>query len=183
MNLFSERDSSHEVDSVILSTDESDGHSYARCVCVYVCVCAVCEEYKYLFLHYRGATIEKCVEFLTESISHLWGGFSLKSGPRNHGNDLGHRATKQQITTFFLTCYQTYMHPVILTRLLLHRLATPCSQNPFDWSLNPDKRSLSCSHADSMPAHQATTLKVVVRWLEDHPDDFISHPLLSVSVD
>ena len=31
-NLFSEYDSSQEVDSVLLSTDESDGHSYARFV-------------------------------------------------------------------------------------------------------------------------------------------------------
>ena len=29
-SLFSEVDSSQEVDSVLLSTDESDGHSYAR---------------------------------------------------------------------------------------------------------------------------------------------------------
>ena len=30
VNLFSESDSAYEVDSVILSTDELDGHSYAR---------------------------------------------------------------------------------------------------------------------------------------------------------
>ena len=131
----------------------------------------------------RGATIEKCLEFLTESVSHLWGGFSLRSGPRSHGNELGKRATRQQITTFFLTCYQSFVHPLVLSRLLLHRLATPCSQNPFDWSMNLDKRGStpSYAHLDSLPSHQAATLKVIGRWLEDHPDDFLDHPQLLVS--
>ena len=133
-----------------------------------------------LSLSVRGATIEKCVEFLTDSVSHLWGGFSLKSGPRSHGNELSRRATKQQITTFFLTCYQTFVHPLILARLLCHRLATPCSQNPFDWSASPEKNSFS--HADSIPAHQLATLKVIGRWLEEVPDDFLTHPQLSVSL-
>ena len=133
---------------------------------------------------YRGATIEKCLEFLTESISHLWGGFSLKSGPRNPGNESITRATKHQITTFFLTCYQSFMHPLIFIRLLLHRLATPCLQNPFDWSLIPEKRGSvpSYSHVDSIPPHQSATLKVIGRWLEDHPDDFLNHPQLIVSL-
>ena len=115
-------------------------------------------------------------------MSHLWGGFSLKSGPRSHGNDLGHRATKHQITTFFLTCYQTFVHPLILVRLLRHRLATPCSQNPFDWSVATEKHSVpSFAHVDCMPAHQVATLKVIGRWLEDYPDDFLNHAQLSVS--
>ena len=130
----------------------------------------------------RGATIEKCVEFLTESVSHLWGGFSLKSGPHSPGNELAKRATKQQIATFFLTCYQSFMHPLILIRLLLHRLAMPCSQNPFDWSVNPDKGSVpSFAHTDSIPAHQSATLKVIGRWLEDFSDDFVQHLELNVS--
>ena len=130
---------------------------------------------------HRGATVEKCVEFLTESISHLWGGFSLKSGPRSPGNELMKRATKQQIMTFFLTSYQSFMHPLIFIRLLLHRLATPCSQNPFDWSVNSDKCSVpSFPHVDTMPPHQTATLNVIGRWLEDHPDDFITYPQLNV---
>lgn len=134
-------------------------------------------------ISYRGATFEKCVEFLTESISHLWGGFSLKIGPQTTSNDpLSKKATKQQIVQFFLTCYQSFMHPLILIRLLLHRLATPCSQNPFDWSVTPDKHTItSCSHTDSIPAHQMATLRVIGRWLEDHPDDFIQYPQLNVS--
>ena len=179
--------SSYEVDSVVMSTDEDDGHSYAR----YVCMRHERDPFSHCFspllIHSlsicRGATVEKCVEFLTDSTSHLWGGFSLIIGPQAPSNELRKKATKQQIINFFLTCYQSFMHPLILMRLLLHRLATPCSQNPFDWSVKPDKHSMpALSHTDSLPTHLTATLKVIGHWLEHYPDDFLQHQPLQVHV-
>ena len=71
---------------------------------------------------------------LTKDIHLLWGGSTLpppspgdkKGGMRNGVNVPGkegirHTPSEQQILNFILTMYPTFVHPVILMRLLLHR--------------------------------------------------------------
>lgn len=183
----------YETDVVIMSTD-IDGHSYARYVRLYR---------RWLeFLNYgnffefvsctrvhehficRGATIEKCVEILTGDLSALWGGFNLSMGVQSPSEDtIAPMATKDQILDFFLTTYQSFVKPLVLMRLLLHRLATTGSKNPFDWSVEAEKSVVATTtHSTSIPPTQANVLKLIGQWMESYPNDFIEHPALQGEV-
>ena len=64
--------------------------------------------------HCRGITIEKAVDLLTGDDSRsLWGGIALP--------DTTHHPSRDKIAEFFLSTYHSFMHPVLLMRLLLHR--------------------------------------------------------------
>ncbi len=80
----------------------------------------------------RGTSIESLVLMLTKDIHLLWGGSTLappspgekKGNTRvniSSGKDNRHTPSEQQILNFILTTYQSFVHPVILTRLTLHR--------------------------------------------------------------
>lgn len=86
-----------------------------------------------LSLH-RGTSLESLILMLTKDIHLLWGGSTLpppspgdkKGGVKNGANGQGrdairHIPSEQQILNFILTMYPTFVHPVILMRLLLHR--------------------------------------------------------------
>ncbi len=105
-------------------------------------------------------------------------------GPQpSSGQTLVPRATKEQIVDFFLTTYQSFVHPTILMRLLLHRLSSRVPGTPFDWSILPDKSTVSpASHAFSIPTTETNVLHLIARWLEGFPADFLEHPQLQEGV-
>ena len=90
---------------------------------------------KLIFLcFFRGATLENLVLMLTKDLHLLWGGGVLpppspgdkKGGKSNVANVPGkdgmkHIPSEQQILNFMLTMYPTFVNPVILMRLTLHR--------------------------------------------------------------
>lgn len=133
---------------------------------------------------HRGATLEKCVEVLTDDPSQLWGGFNLALGAQSPpAGSLSPKATKEQILDFFLTTYQSFMHPVILMRLLLHRISSQDPESPFNWSLLPDRSTIpSTPPSTPLPTIEANVLNLIGRWLEHFPSDFQEHPQLRQSV-
>ena len=160
----------------------------------------------YMHMHahayHRGATIEKCVELLTSDPSKLWGGFSLVMGPHPHVTPTnsasnGHstprgskgdlsdpslHASKDQVIQFFLTMYKSFVHPLILARLLLHRLSSDDQLNLFDWS--NDISALSpTAHMVSIPPIQLSVLNLIGRWLELYSEDFCSFSSLRGEID
>ena len=101
----------------------------------------------------------------------------------SNGDQLAPKATKDQILDFFLTTYQSFVKPIVLMRLLLHRLATTGSQNPFDWSLDAEKAVvMTTTHLTSIPPTQTNVLKLIGQWIESYPDDFVEHPGLQQEV-
>ena len=48
----------------------------------------------------------------------LWGGITLPD------TTAGQHPPREKISEFFLTTFHSFMHPLLLMRLLLHRLAT-----------------------------------------------------------
>ena len=120
------------------------------------------------------------MDLLTSDPAKLWGGFSLVGGPHSSKKDASGpslQASKDQVFQFFLTMYKSFVHPLILMRLLLHRL---CSQDPlnlFDWSGKPMSVP-SASQPVSIPPTQASVLNLIGRWLELHGDDFTEYPFL-----
>ncbi len=119
----------------------------------------------------------------------LWGGFHLSTGPSpspTENHTLSPKATKEQIINFFLTTYQSFVRPIILMRLFLHRLATPKHpQNPFNWCLPTEVSTLPHSphHVGySIPSTQMSVLALVGHWLESFPDDFVDFSELQVEV-
>lgn len=137
----------------------------------------------------RGATIEKCAEMLTGNVSLLWGGFSLTIGPLSPSSDkITPKATKEQIINFFLTMYKSFIHPLVFVRLLRHRLAHPDPECLFDWSIEDKSSSSSSPNAKTtptsfIPPEQLNVFKLIGRWMEAHPEDFIKYPLLQVEVE
>ena len=124
----------------------------------------------------RGATIEKCIELLISDPSQLWGGFSLMVGPhaQDHPPFSVLHASKDQVLQFFLTMYKSFAHPLILIRLLLHRLSLKDTLNLFDWSKDSSSFSnSSTTHLASIPSMQINILNLIGRWLETFPDDFV----------
>lgn len=81
-------------------------------------------------LIYRGASIEKIVEIITNNPTLLWGGLSLPpwsgrskklSWYKTTSPNDKRMATEDQIVDFLLTTYRSFVHATILMRLLLHR--------------------------------------------------------------
>ena len=79
---------------------------------------------------YRGASIEKIVEIITNNPTLLWGGLSLPpwsgrskklSWYKTTSPNDKRMATEDQIVDFLLTTYRSFVHATILMRLLLHR--------------------------------------------------------------
>lgn len=120
------------------------------------------------------------MELLTGDPTKLWGGFSLVVGTNSsHKNPPGPilHASKDQVLQFFLTTFKSFVHPLVLIRLLLHRLSCEDSLNLFDWSKNVGSTSSSI-HLISVPATQISVLNLIGRWLELYPDDFAEYPCL-----
>ena len=126
---------------------------------------------------------------LTGKLSLLWGGFSLTIGPLSTSTDkITPKATKEQIINFFLTMYKSFIHPLVFVRLLRHRLAHPDPEGLFDWSIEDKSSSSSSPNAKTtptsfIPPEQLNVFKLIGRWMEACPDDFIKYPLLQVEVE
>ena len=129
------------------------------------------------------------MEFITGDLSQLWGGFHLSIGHAPSPTDdrpLTPKATKEQIINFFFTMYQSFVRPIILMRLLLHRLAAPRHpQNPFNWCLPTETSTLphSPQHIGyTVPPTQMAVLTLIGRWLDSFPDDFQDYYELQTEV-
>lgn len=97
-------------------------------------------------------------------------------------------ASKDQILQFFLTTFKSFVHPLVLTRLLLHRLSSPPgkgedSSDLFDWSRQDPAPLSPTIHLVSVPGVQLSVLNVIGRWLELYPDDFLTYPHVRQEVD
>jgi hypothetical protein len=83
--------------------------------------------------------------------------------------------------------YKSFVHPLIFVRLLRHRLAHPDPENLFDWSIEEKSNSSSpnakTTPTSFIPPEQLNVFKLIGRWMESHPEDFIKYPLLQVEVE
>ena len=121
-------------------------------------------------LIYRGASIEKIVEIITNNPTLLWGGLSLPpwsgrskklSWYKTTSPNDKRMATEDQIVDFLLTTYRSFVHATILMRLLLHRweiLALGANCNVSERDGRARKRGLTrllCSraHIHHFPSH------------------------------
>ena len=96
------------------------------------------------------------------------------------------RPSRDQIFTFFVYMFQSFLNPIILMRLLKHRLAESDPHetgNPFDWSVEPDKTSIRpLSGIAAVPPVRFATLKLITHWMEIFPEDFLRHGELGETV-
>ena len=79
------------------------------------------------YCYYRGASIEQLVQILTSNYLLLWGGVELGNKAKwmvAMGISSEEQLLEEIIIDFFLTTYRSFMEPIILLRLLLHRLVT-----------------------------------------------------------
>ena len=63
----------------------------------------------------RGATVEHAVELITGNCRMLWGGIPLRDSSGRHF------LSREKTVEFFLTTFRSFVDPLILMRLLLHR--------------------------------------------------------------
>ena len=63
----------------------------------------------------RGLTVEACIELLTSNTKELWGGIALRDTAS------GLHLSREKTIDFFLMTYRSFLHPLLLMRLLLHR--------------------------------------------------------------
>jgi len=138
--------------------------------------------------HYfvRGCSLESLVLMLTKDVHLLWGGSTLpppspgdkKCGLRNGVNgkeSIRHTPSEQQILSFILTMYPTFVHPVILMRLLLHRFHDPIYYKVFE-EYEENGQVTSLGSFSPLPTVHARLMRVWVTWLENHPGDFRGCP-------
>lgn len=169
--------------------------------------------------HVRGTTVENLVLTLTQTkgIFLLWGGAhnlppspnQRKSShhrhhqPSSNKHNHHHRSSKtstpseSQIVNFILSTYQTFVHPIIFMRLLLHRFREPSAYERFSPLVEPDSISAleldnrdnslimgnnsSCGpmeHYAPLPIVHARLMRVWIAWLEQYPEDFRGFPTL-----
>ena len=123
-NLFSNgRGGGEDESEYVIKTVDGHGHTYARyrinMYSLSLSVFVMCTYSKHLFfispLLSRGLTMEASIELLTSSTRELWGGITLRD------TESGLHLSREKTTDFFLTTYRSFLHPLILMRLLLHR--------------------------------------------------------------
>ena len=79
------------------------------------------------YCYCRGASIEQLVQILTNNYLLLWGGVELGNKEKwmvAMGISSEEQLLEEVIIDFFLTTYRSFVEPIILLRLLLHRLVT-----------------------------------------------------------
>ncbi len=64
---------------------------------------------------FSGTTLERIVNLLASTPRMLWGGLTLS------GTSSGHRISRDRTIDFVLMTYRSFMHPIVLMRLLMHR--------------------------------------------------------------
>ena len=165
--------------------------------------------------HIRGTTVENLVLTLTQTkgIYLLWGGaHNLPPSPvqrkssrhhhhHHHSTSLGKVSSsaktsvpsENQIVNFILSTYQTFVHPIIFMRLLLHRFREPAAYERFappklmdDGESDDDTGcggvagpgSGPMEHYAPLPIVHARLMRVWIAWLEHYADDFRTFPTL-----
>ena len=159
------------VNNLLNLTSSPPTHTHSLLTCPHAC---------------RGATIEKCVEMLTDKLLMLWGGFSLAMGPLSSAADkINTKASKEQIISFFLTMYKTFVHPLIFVRLLRHRLSMPDPETLFDWStkVKTNSPTIKPTVITSIPPEQLNVFKLISWWMESFPEDFVKYADLQLEVE
>jgi len=138
--------------------------------------------------HIRGTTVEHLILTLTttKDIYLLWGGaHNLPPSPNQRKNNSRHPSSKSrskfvpsenQIVNFILSIYQTFVHPIIFMRLLLHRFREPTAYSAFT-SIEEDIHA-PMEHYAPLPIVHARLMRVWIGWLENHADDFVTFPVL-----
>ena len=139
--------------------------------------------------HIRGTTVEHLILTLTttKDIYLLWGGaHNLPPSPNQRKSNSRHSSSKSrskfvppsenQIVNFILSIYQTFVHPIIFMRLLLHRFREPNAYQPFT-SIEEDTH-VPMEHYAPLPIIHARLMRVWIGWLENYADDFVTFPIL-----
>ena len=134
----------------------------------------------------RGTSVENLVLTLTKTkdIFLLWGGSEVspsasnqkKANSRHQANKSRLRGvpTEYQIMNFVLSTFQTFVHPVIFMRLLLHRFREPDAYNIFRCLHDDDAPHME--HYAPLPVIHARLMRVWIAWLENYPEDFVNFP-------
>lgn len=136
--------------------------------------------------HIRGTTVENLVLTLTKDIHLLWGGSNVvppspnerKSNTR--GGKLRSRMApcEEQIMNFILTTFQTFIHPIIFMRLLLHRFREPDIYKNFKSAQDDTTNPPNMEHYAPLPILHARLMRIWITWLEKYPEDFVTYPTL-----
>eukprot|EP00111_Clytia_hemisphaerica_P006364 TCONS_00018439-protein len=137
--------------------------------------------------HIRGSTVENLVLTLTQpkGIYLLWGGAHNLPPSPNQRKSLRHTSSKSrsktipsenQIINFILSTYQTFVHPIIFMRLLLHRFREPNAYKMFH--LIQDEQQGPMEHYAPLPIIHARLMRVWICWLENYAQDFVTFPTL-----
>ncbi|XP_032222674.2 uncharacterized protein LOC5521422 isoform X1 [Nematostella vectensis] len=137
-------------------------------------------------LFVRGATVEKIVEIVTKNPSILWGGTRLSSSPKGYraserkvngnGSPFGKQlVTEDQIMDFILTMQKSFVHGVILMRLLIHRFRNPFFKKYFDG----DPSTGQIQQNDPLPVVHIQLMRLWKMWLERYPEAFVENPLIA----
>lgn len=138
----------------------------------------------------RGTTIENLILTLTNDISLLWSGNSAttqigseKKCARNNVNKSRNKGSlnEYQVMNFVLSTLQTYVHPIIFMRLLLHRFR---ETNVFKLflNLNEDCEIPHMEHYAPLPVLHARLMRLWKCWLENYPNDFIMFPAIKAEL-
>ena len=159
--------------------------------------------------HIRGTTVENLVLTLTQTkgIYLLWGGaHNLPPSPSQRKSSRHHHhhsslsgkpsssktvPSENQIVNFILSTYQTFVHPIIFMRLLLHRFHEPAAYERFATPKLLDVDSVNdglggatatgsgpMEHYAPLPIVHARLMRVWIAWLENYADDFRTFPTL-----
>ena len=136
----------------------------------------------------RGTTVENLVLTLTKDVHLLWGGASItppspnekKPNVRNGNSKVRSKTlqpTEHQIINFILGTYQTFIHPIIFMRLLLHCFREPDSYKNFS-NLSAECENPHMEHYAPLPVLHARIMRIWIAWLENYPNDFVDYPTM-----
>ena len=141
----------------------------------------------------RGCTIENLVLTLTNDINLLWDGSSSSHGKdRKESSRSGGKSrskntpSEYHITNFILSTLQTFVHPVIFMRLLLHRFHDPEAYKLFLAIQDPEESMVEAPHMEHfapLPVLHARIMRILITWLENYPNDFVTFPIIRLEVE
>ncbi|XP_047134690.1 uncharacterized protein LOC100197014 isoform X1 [Hydra vulgaris] len=123
-------------------------------------------------LYLRGTSVENLVLSLTTNIEMLWGGISC---PTRNKTRIQSIPNENQIINFVIKMYQTFVHPVILMRLLLHRFREPKAYAAF---ISYNNTSTTIEYYAPLPTIHARLVRFWIAWLEVGLEDFKTYPII-----
>ena len=123
-------------------------------------------------LYLRGTSVENLVLTLTTNIEILWGGIGC---PAKNKVRVRSNPNENQIIDFVIKMYQTFVHPVIFMRLLLHRFREPKAYAAF---VNLNHTNTTMEHYAPLPIIHARLVRIWIAWLESELEDFKIYPII-----